>query len=84
MNMKIIKTEQEYAKALERLEVLFDAKSGTKEGDELELLTLLIDMYEKEHAPSTCRTPLRPLNSAWNSSESGRKIWPRRWGSRAG
>ena len=49
MNMKIIRTEQEYAKALERLEVLFDAKRGTKEGDELELLALLIDMYEKEY-----------------------------------
>ena len=46
MNMKIIKTEQEYAKALERLEVLFDAKRGTKEGDELELLTLLIDIQD--------------------------------------
>ena len=61
MNMKIIKTEQEYAKALERLEVLFDAKRGTKEGDELELLTLLIDMYEKEHDAIDLPDPIEAI-----------------------
>lgn len=37
MNIKVIKTETEYQEALERLEVIFDAKAGTKEGDELEV-----------------------------------------------
>ncbi len=45
---KIIKTEKEYQKALNRLEEIFDAKSNTKEGEELELLSLLIDDYEKK------------------------------------
>jgi HTH-type transcriptional regulator/antitoxin HigA len=43
---KVIKTEKNYQKALSRLELIFDAKKGSKEGDELELLSLLIDNYE--------------------------------------
>ena len=40
-SLKIIKTEAEYEAALERLEVIFDAKRDTPEGDELDLLTLV-------------------------------------------
>ncbi|HMU98809.1 MAG TPA: hypothetical protein PKJ74_08070 [Chitinophagales bacterium] len=42
MKLKPIKTEQDYFKALERLELIFDAKSGTNEGDELEILGILL------------------------------------------
>lgn len=48
MNWKVIKNEKEYQKALKRLEIIFDAKKGSKHGDELELLSLLIDTYENE------------------------------------
>jgi HTH-type transcriptional regulator / antitoxin HigA len=48
MEWKVIKTEKDYQKALKRLESIFDAQKGSKEGDELDLLTLLIDNYEKE------------------------------------
>lgn len=34
---------------MERLEVLFDSKKGTTEGDELEVLSILIEKYEDEH-----------------------------------
>lgn len=47
MEWRIIKTEQEYEQALARLELIFDAKKGSEEGEELELLSLLIDTYEK-------------------------------------
>lgn len=43
-----IKTEEDYQKALNRLEKIFDAKKGTKEGDELEILSALIEKYENE------------------------------------
>ena len=39
MNLKPIKTKRDYQQALERLEIIFDAKRGTKEGDELEILS---------------------------------------------
>ena len=46
--MKIvpIRNEKDYQNALNRLEKIFDAKKGTKEGDELEILSILIDQYE--------------------------------------
>ena len=49
MNIKPIKTEQDYEEALARLEVIFDAPSESKEGDEAEILSLLIDNYENIH-----------------------------------
>jgi HTH-type transcriptional regulator/antitoxin HigA len=47
MTFKVIKTERDYQKALKRLELIFDAKKGSKDGDDLELLSMLIDNYEK-------------------------------------
>jgi len=49
MNLKPIKTKKDYQQALERLELIFDAKKGTKEGDELKILGILTDQYENEH-----------------------------------
>jgi HTH-type transcriptional regulator/antitoxin HigA len=49
MEVKAIKTGKDYQDAFERLEVIFDSKSGTPQGDELEVLGILIDQYEKEH-----------------------------------
>lgn len=46
MKLKPIKTEEEYNKALERLEEIFDSIPGTSEGDELEILGILIENYE--------------------------------------
>jgi HTH-type transcriptional regulator/antitoxin HigA len=51
MNINLIKTENDYNQALERLEVIFESKKGTLEGEELELLGILIDQYENEHFP---------------------------------
>ena len=49
MKIKILKTEGDYNRALKRVDVLFDAKPNTVEGEEFELLVLLIDKYEEEH-----------------------------------
>ncbi len=38
MEWKVIKTEKDYLKAIKRLEVIFDSRKGSREGDELELL----------------------------------------------
>ena len=43
MNIKPVKTAKDYKQALVRLEQIFDAKPGTKEGDELEILAILIE-----------------------------------------
>lgn len=61
MTLKVIKTEKDYQKALKRLEVIFDAKKGSKDGDELELLSLLIDNYEKEKYPIDFPDPIEAI-----------------------
>lgn len=61
MKPKIIKTEAEYAQALARLDVIFDAEPETPEGDEAELLTALIEMYEERVHPMGMPTPLEAI-----------------------
>lgn len=51
MELKPFKSDKDYRNALERLEVIFDAPIDTKEGDEGEILSLLIENYENEHYP---------------------------------
>ncbi len=61
MDWKVIKTEKDYQKALLRLEVIFDAKRNSKLGDELELLSLLIDNYEKDKFPIDLPDPIEAI-----------------------
>lgn len=44
----LIKTNKDYEQALARIDELFDAKLGTKEADELELLVALVELYEQQ------------------------------------
>lgn len=61
MNIKPIKTEQDYQEALDRLEVIFDAKKGSPEGDELEILGLLIEKYESMYFPIDLPDPIEAI-----------------------
>lgn len=61
MDVKPIRTEIDYQKALERLEVIFDAKIGTPESDEADILGILIDEYEKKHYPIDAPDPIEAI-----------------------
>lgn len=61
MNLKLIKSEQDYEAALERLELIFDSLPGTEESDELEVLGMLIEKYEKEHYPIELPDPIEAI-----------------------
>ena len=61
MIVKPIKTKKDYNQALERLENIFDAKKGSKEGDELELLTILIEKYEDKNFPIELPDPIEAI-----------------------
>ena len=61
MRLKVIKTKKDYNEALERLEKIFDAKPGSPKGDELDILSLLIDQYEKEHFPIEAPDPIEAI-----------------------
>ena len=51
MNIRPIKSERDYEKALSRIEQLMDSKAGTKAGDELDILSALVVSYEAMHHP---------------------------------
>jgi len=61
MNIKPIKNETDYQNALDRLETIFDAKMGTPEGDELEILSILIDQYENVVSPIELPDPIEAI-----------------------
>jgi HTH-type transcriptional regulator/antitoxin HigA len=61
MKIKPIRTEDDYQEALVRLEEIFDAKKGSAEGDELEILSILIDRYESEHFPIDLPDPIEAI-----------------------
>ena len=61
--MKILpnRNEKDYQNALNRLEEIFDAKKGTEDGDELEILSILIDRYENEQFPIGMPDPIEAI-----------------------
>ena len=61
MNIKLIKTEEDYKLTLSRLEVIFDAQIGTPESDEADVLALLVDEYEKQHYPIEAPDPIEAI-----------------------
>lgn len=61
MKLKPIKNKKDYQQALNRLEIIFDAKKGSKEGDELEILGILLDQYENEHFPIDLPDPIEAI-----------------------
>ena len=58
MKVKVIKTEEDYNQALNRFEKIFHATANTKDGDEAELLSLLIEKYEEDHYPIEAPDPI--------------------------
>ncbi|WP_373708575.1 type II toxin-antitoxin system HigA family antitoxin [Kaistella sp.] len=61
MKIRPIKTEQQYFQALEKLDEIFDAKENTPEGDEAEILSLLIDTFENEHYQIEAPDPIEAI-----------------------
>ena len=51
MEIRPIKTEQDYNTSIRRIEVLWGAKKDTPQGDELDLLVTLVESYEMKHYP---------------------------------
>lgn len=51
MDPKIIKNESAYEAVLDRINALMDAEAGMPEGDELELLATLVELYENKVHP---------------------------------
>ncbi len=66
MSPKVIKTEKEYNQAVSRIYELIHSDSlaieaGTDKGDELELLSILVERYENEHFPVEAPDPIEAI-----------------------
>jgi len=60
-DLKPIRSEADYQRALAELERLWGAKSGTAEGDRLDVLATLIDAYEGQHFPMDPPDPIEAI-----------------------
>lgn len=66
MNLKVIKTEKEYKAAVERIYNLINSETDqidpdSSKGDELELLSILVERYEDEQFPKTAPDPVSAI-----------------------
>jgi HTH-type transcriptional regulator/antitoxin HigA len=61
MKAKLIKTKSEYEAALARIDKLMDAKPRTRQGDELELLSLVVHDYEERVFPIDKPDPIAAI-----------------------
>ncbi len=61
MDIRPIKNGTDYDKALARAEALMDAKEGSKQADELEVLSILIERYEDEKWPMDLPDPVEAI-----------------------
>ncbi len=61
MEVKVLKTEENYERALKRFEEVFHASIDSKEGDEADLLAVLIEKYENENYPIDPPDPIEAI-----------------------
>ena len=61
MNWKVLKTEKDYNDATNRLMEIFNAEQGTTEGDEMELLMVLVKDYDDKHYVLPQVSPLEAI-----------------------
>lgn len=61
MDIKAIKTEGDYNQALKRLEEIFHVPIDSKDGDEAEILSILIEKYEDENYAIEAPDPIEAI-----------------------
>jgi len=68
----MIKTEEDYQQAIKRLEKLFDASENTPEGEEAEILSILIEKYEDTYFPIESPDPIEAIKFRMEQSDMSR------------
>ena len=61
MELRPLKTEKDYQAALAEIEQIFDASPDTPEGDRLDVLTTLVEIYESKHHPIPATDPIEAI-----------------------
>ena len=61
MKIQPINTKKDYEKALVSIDRLWNAKPNTKEGDILDILVTLVEVYENKHFPMLPPDPIEAI-----------------------
>ena len=83
MTLRPIRTKREHQAALKKIEALWEARSGSPEADRLEVLTLLVEAYERVHYPIEAPDPIDFLQHVMEARAMTRKDLEPYIGSRA-
>jgi HTH-type transcriptional regulator / antitoxin HigA len=83
MNVRPIRTDDDYRNALREIEQLFDALPNTPEGDQLDVLATLVEAYEAQHFPIPTPDPIEAVLYCMESRDLSRRDLEPFIGSRA-
>jgi HTH-type transcriptional regulator / antitoxin HigA len=73
VDVKPIRTEQDYEYAMSEIEKLWGARSGTAEGDRLDVLATLVDSYESHRFPMDPPDPIDAIKFRMEQQRLKRK-----------
>jgi HTH-type transcriptional regulator/antitoxin HigA len=73
MTLKPIHTEEDYQDALARIEEIWDTGEDTPESEELEVLSMLVEAYEKTNFPIGAPDPIDYLQFVMDNRGLSRK-----------
>lgn len=73
MTIKPIHTEAEYQAALAQIEASWDAVDDSEAAEQLEVLSMLVEAYEKQHFPIEAPDPIEFLNYVMETRGMARK-----------
>lgn len=74
MDIKPIKREADYERALRRVEELWDSPEGSAECDELEILATLLEAYERQHYPIDLPDPIEAIKFRLEQGQDSRAL----------
>jgi HTH-type transcriptional regulator/antitoxin HigA len=83
MQVKPIKNNKDYEAALHRIENLMDAKDGTADSDELDILSTLVEAYEDAHFPIDAPDPIAAIEHCMEALNLDRKDLEKMLGSKS-
>ena len=83
MTIHPIRNASDHESGLKRIEALMSARHDTAEGDELDVLTTLVDAYEREHFPIDAPDPIEAIKFRMEQMGLDRKDLEPFLGSRA-
>lgn len=80
--IKPIKTEEQYNEAMAQVQVLWNCPENSAEADVLEVLSILIEQYEKTHYPITPLDPIEAIKYEMDENSLSQKDMVKYFGSK--